>query len=527
MLDARALVRAMALYAQALEEFRDEIDSLNVFPVPDGDTGTNLLHTQRAVVEALAEGAAGHEDRPTDLAGIAATIAHAALTGARGNSGVILSQALRGFCGAIPGPGADGPSTVRALREAAAAARRAVAEPKEGTILTVLDESAAAAAGPETERGSGSDAGRPAGPPDAGDVLTAALAGARAALERTQSLLAELRAARVVDAGGKGAVLLLDALRAAVTGDALTEPLGPGGPVGHSADGRQASSLPLTYAYEVEFLLEGTETSELSDLRGALAHMGDSLAIVGGEALYRVHIHTDHPDAVLTSAGEVGTVRDASTISLEEQVTECLGRAARGVQAGAGASALIAVLEPSGVADAIRSLGAVIVETAGDDEGMVERMSEVLASTPRRSAVVLVEAAHAHLLAADPRSVELAVVVVSSLPEAVSAAAEFHPDAVPVANVKAMRAAAERCRIAELSAPEPSGDATAKAVIELVAELVIAVPDAEILTLVVGPGEDPEHVEAAATALGRRFPTFRLETLRGPGSSPAYQVGLE
>src|SRR5437867_672126 len=98
MLDAPALVRAMALYAQALEEFRGEIDSLNVFPVPDGDTGTNLLHTQRAVVAALSEGAAGHEDAATDIAGIAETITHAALTGARGNSGVILSQVLRAFC---------------------------------------------------------------------------------------------------------------------------------------------------------------------------------------------------------------------------------------------------------------------------------------------------------------------------------------------------------------------------------------------------------------------------------------------
>src|SRR5258708_5721660 len=127
MLDAPALVRAMALYAQALEEFRREIDSLNVFPVPDGDTGTNLLHTQRAVVAVLSKGAAGRDDGAPDLESIAEAIAHAALTAARGNSGVILSQVLRAFCAALPRPGADGASTARALHEAASAARRAVA----------------------------------------------------------------------------------------------------------------------------------------------------------------------------------------------------------------------------------------------------------------------------------------------------------------------------------------------------------------------------------------------------------------
>src|SRR5580765_3641293 len=111
MLDAPALVRAMALYAQALGEFRGELDSLNVFPVPDGDTGTNLFHTQRGVVEALP--AAGHDGAPPGLPVVARTIAHAALTSARGNSGVILSQVLRALCASLPSPGADGAATAR------------------------------------------------------------------------------------------------------------------------------------------------------------------------------------------------------------------------------------------------------------------------------------------------------------------------------------------------------------------------------------------------------------------------------
>ena len=290
--------------------------------------------------------------------------------------------------------------------------------------------------------------------------------------------------------------------------------------------------------------------SDLGDLRAVLAFMGDSLAIVGGDALYRVHIHTDRPDAVLTTAAEVGTVRDASTVSLEEQVTECLGRAARAVRAGgdsdagvagaggpgAGAGhmgpetarcALIAVLEPSGVADAIRSLGAIIVEPAGDDERTVERIGEILVSTPARSAVVLVEAARADLLAADPWLVEMALVAVSSLPAAISAAAEFHPDAVPVANVIAMGAAAKRCRTAEIDATPESADGTPDAVADAVAGLVASAQDAEVLTVVAGAEVADELLAAATAAVTRRFPDLRVETLRGGRRNPAYQVGLE
>jgi DAK2 domain fusion protein YloV len=515
-LDAPSIVRAMALYARALERFRPEIDSLNVFPVADGDTGSNLLHTQRAVVAALE--ASGND---AGMRVVRETIATAALAGARGNSGVILSQVLRTLCAVVPDDGADGPALAKALAEAAAAARRAVAEPKDGTVLTVLDGAAAAAQESATTSSS------------AGAALEAALSGARRALERTTDLLPELRDADVVDAGGKGAVLLLDALRAAVSGDELSEPSGPAGPVGHAADGLSATSS-LNFAYEVEFLLEVPEISDLGDLREALAFMGDSLAIVGGDALYRVHIHTDRPDAVLTTAEEVGTVRDASTRSLDEQVADCLGRAARAVQAGGGGGstetarwALVAVLEPSEVAEAIRSLGAIIVEPASDYQRTAKRISEVLVSAPPRSAVVLVEAAHAHVLVADPRIEEQAAAVVSSLPAAISAAAEFHPDAGPVANVIAMGAAARRCRTAELSAPQPSIDATAKTVTELVVDLAAVAPDAEVLTVVAGADVPEEQLAAVTSALTRRFPELRIETLRGPRSSSTYQVGLE
>ena len=231
-LDGATLRRAMALFCDALERHRDEIDSLNVFPVPDGDTGTNLLLTQRAVLHALP--ATG------SLSDVASAMAESALGSARGNSGVILSQVYEGFARGVaaPPPSGSGPLAL-ALREASVAADRTMSDPKEGTILTVLRAAADAA---ETH----------AGDPDPARMVLEALAAARRALEGTREALPELRAAGVVDAGGKGMALLLDALHAAVTDGPLSEPVGPSGPVGR-ADVRQGE-LPAD-RFELELSL--------------------------------------------------------------------------------------------------------------------------------------------------------------------------------------------------------------------------------------------------------------------------------
>jgi len=391
----------------------------------------------------------------------------------------------------------------------------------EGTVLSVLDRAAVAGARADSA--------------DAGDALAAALAGARAALEDTRQQLPELRAAGVVDAGGKGAVLLLDALHAAVTGGALTEPPGPSGPIGRAAGAGGSPPEPLTFPYEVEFLLEGYPAGDLVHLRSALAGLGDSLAIVGGDALHRVHIHTDRPDEVLAVAGRAGTVRDASTTSLEEQVADCLGRAARGVQAGtasaaaAGAegSALLAVVDPSEVGDALRSLGALVVDPS-DRNAMAARLRPESGPSAAGGVVVLVEDARAdgirERLARNgdgDGDCGVALVVAPHLAAMISAATEFRPGASPADNVTGMTDAAARIRAGELAANETS------AVVGLVAGLAAGSPDAEVLTVVVGTDVSPDDLDAVVTALGERFPALRVEALRSGAPAPAYQVGLE
>jgi hypothetical protein len=236
-LDAPSIVRAMALYAQALERFRPEIDSLNVFPVPDGDTGTNLLHTQRAVAEALAP-ASADAGGGRAMTGVRETVAQAALSGARGNSGVILSQVLQNVLQPCP----TREARRRRERPVRRGRRGTSREPREGTVLTVLD-----AAG-RRRPACGAD---PAAA--AGTVLEAALAGARAALVRTTD---QPGAARGRRGRGWGPFCCWTLAGCGRDGRALTEPPGPAGPVGRRRR-RRRSPKELAFPFEVEFVLEG------------------------------------------------------------------------------------------------------------------------------------------------------------------------------------------------------------------------------------------------------------------------------
>src|SRR5439155_13903823 len=210
---------------------RDELNSLNVYPVPDGDTGTNMFLTQRSVVEA-----ADRLGPEASTAELGRAVSEAALMGARGNSGVILAQVLRGLFERLGAVDAAGPADLaEALGAASEEAYQAVARPMEGTVLTVLSTAAGAA----RDAASGADAALP-------PVADAALDAARTALARTREVLPELRAAGVVGAGAKGIVLLFDALASVLGGHQMTEEVGPAGPVGHVvAEDRR----PLSFRY--------------------------------------------------------------------------------------------------------------------------------------------------------------------------------------------------------------------------------------------------------------------------------------
>jgi hypothetical protein len=352
------LIRFRALVAGALahlESRREEINDLNVFPVADGDTGDNMVLTMRAVLAEL-DRLAGAGDQTIDEIGrdeIVRSVARAALLGARGNSGVILSQLIHGAAEELfsrPGELIDPTLIGAALARAADRAYASVREPAEGTILTVVREMASRVAVelahmPETRLS------LTATPDDQDDaiagLLERAVAAGEATVMRTPDLLAVLREAGVVDAGGYALVVIFAGIVAALRGD---EPP----PLHHHAPARvtHPQHLSSTFRYCTNFAVSGHDL-EASRFTEALEALGDSVLVVGDARTLKIHVHTDHPEqavAVLAGAGEV------SHLDIADMHGQVAARARRlGETARCG---VLAVVASPGIGELFHSLGA-------------------------------------------------------------------------------------------------------------------------------------------------------------------------
>nr|WP_196790844.1 DAK2 domain-containing protein [Motilibacter aurantiacus] len=397
------------LSLDALGAAREEIDALNVYPVPDGDTGTNLYLTMEAAHDAVAA-------LPPDakLAQTVRALARGALVGARGNSGIILSQLLRGVAGtlaveaALETRAADADLLTEALCKATDLSYAAVAHPVEGTMLTVARAAA--------------DAARAARDRDLGAVARAAATAAREALDRTRDQLEALRRAGVVDAGGAGVCLLLDALAATVTGTplppfALTTrgPAVP--PVAGAAAQATEDGAP---AYEVMYLLDADDAA-VPALRERLDAAGESLVVVGGEGLWSVHVHTDDAGAAVEAgivAGRPHRIR----------VTAFAATAAH-EDAGARDRAVVAVVEGDELAALLAGEGATVVRLAPGARPGTERLLEAVRGSGCREAVLLpggeegLAVAEAAARQARKAGLRVAVVPVRSPVQAIAAVA--------------------------------------------------------------------------------------------------------
>jgi fatty acid kinase len=307
----------MVCYRDLLRSHRQALNRLNVYPVADADTGTNMTLTVESVVAALEEA--------TDMASTCRAISRGALLGGRGISGVILAQLLGAAAIRFAhSDSVDGVVLAQALIEASRAADRAVAQPVEGTILTVARAAArAAATAAESKRLAG--------------VLDAARAAAYDALLRTPELLPALQRAGVVDAGGAGLILLLDALLHVAAGRPLPKPP-PGSPSAAPAPRPGESPGVGVPRYEVVLLLDSSE-GRIDELRGAWSRIGSSVVVVGGDGTWRCHVHTDDVDGVLEAARAQGRPREVRVTDLVEQVRQ---------QGGSGAV-------PAGILDSVRT----------------------------------------------------------------------------------------------------------------------------------------------------------------------------
>ena len=293
------LVRGLVGSALAsLETSRGRIDDLNVYPVPDGDTGTNLTLTVRAVADAV------DSAEPAERPALAHTVARAALMGARGNSGVILSQIVRGVADVLAeSTNGIGPAlTARALRGASDAAYRAVRRPVEGTMLSVIRELAE-----EAERHAEDTE-------PLGELLVELVRHGEEAVARTPEQLDVLREAGVVDAGGAGLVELLRGLAGAVTGEAPQAVRVAEAPSGVDT----IHSEPSRYRYCTVVVVEG-QALDRDGLEAQLEGLGDSLVVVGDETALKVHVHTDDPGAVLSLGTAAGTIEGVEIANMHEQ----------------------------------------------------------------------------------------------------------------------------------------------------------------------------------------------------------------
>jgi DAK2 domain fusion protein YloV len=386
-LDADAIRRWSGAALEALREHQAEIDALNVFPVPDGDTGTNLVLTMAAAHDAV------HTLPPDGSAATAAaTLARGAVLGARGNSGVIVSQLLRGLADAArERTSVDAEALRRGLRLGAKQAQQAVAEPAEGTILTVAQAAADAVV---------DDAGL-------ADCAATALAAAETALAATIEQNPVLTAAGVVDAGARGYVLLLGALHEVVTG----EPHQPPRMAVASGAGTALREMGSTdFGYEVQYLLDGAADDAVAQLRVELGALGDSVVIVGtgdatDHAVWNVHVHTNDVGAAVESGLRIGRPYRISVVRFDDREhpysAEETGRGVVVIAPGAGLTDLFAGAgvhvvdgaDPSGddvvaVTTAVGVRDAVLVAVGRDSARAAEAAAEVMRGNGKRATVV-------------------------------------------------------------------------------------------------------------------------------------------
>ena len=355
----------------ALAGAREEIDALNVYPVPDGDTGTNLYLTMAAARDAVRERATGGD---ADRAALFEAFTRGALLGARGNSGVILSEMLRAIIGRIAEAQWDernGAVMVDALKQATEASYAAVGTPVEGTMLSVCRAASdAAAALLEREPKVRSR-----------DVLTTSAAAAREALARTPDQLKVLRDAGVVDAGGRGVVVILDAAETALTGK--RPPRVEAGrriprPIVAEPGADLVDDGP---AYEVMYLLDAPDET-VTKLRSTLAGLGDSLVVVGGEGLWNVHVHVDDVGSAIEAGIEAGRPHRVRVTHFAEQI------AAREPQKRVG-RAIVAVAAGPGLAGLFEEAGAVVVHGGPGSRPSTGMLLEAMVRSGAQEVVVL------------------------------------------------------------------------------------------------------------------------------------------
>jgi DAK2 domain fusion protein YloV len=541
--DGAQLRQVIETAARWLTAHAAEVDALNVYPVPDGDTGSNMSETIGAAVrEAAVEGSHTVGD-------YAARLAHGALMGARGNSGVILSQLIRGFAHSLDGKRTFTPRDLAdALQEASSTAYRAVMKPVEGTILTVARLAAQQGLVAAQER------------PDFQHVLSSALAAARRALSETRNQLPALSRAGVVDAGGRGYVLLLEG--------ALRHLQGKREAVATKAPAETAERAVATvhahfdhtedgFGYCTELLIAGPNLDEQA-VKTRLATLGTSLLVVGDPTLLRIHVHTDDPGRVLSYAATLGRLRKVKVEDMQSQHEEFAaevlpGDRLNGSRPAEAAAALpvgvVAVASGAGFTSIFRSLGAVVAPGGKSMNPSTEQILAAIGELTQDTVIVLPNNRNVVLTAEQAAALSgktVHVIGTNTVPQGIAALLAVQYDEEVSQILDAMRGAASQVRTIEITTavrdaevdgiPVHQGDVlglldgniavAGDDLGSVLTELLDRLPATryEIVTIYPGADAGPDETTRLQQLLHTRYPELQVE--QHEGGQPHYQFVL-
>ncbi len=543
--NGRQLIKLAKAGLETLERNRQAVNDLNVFPVPDGDTGTNMVLTMRAAMKRL-------QDIDQEHVGeVANELSQGALMGARGNSGVILSQIWRGLARGLKDKEIfTALDLAEALQEASDTAYKGVMRPVEGTILTVIREGAEEAADAVTKSN------------DLQFILARVVERCQQSLDRTPDLLPVLKQAGVVDAGGQGLVHLLEGMLGYVHGEVVLRTA----ELEISQIPPQALAAPaegLEYPYDVQYILFGNNLDVLS-VRAAIDDMGDSTVVVGDESTIKVHVHVKDPGVPLSYGIKVGKIADVVVENMQVQMDVIIGAGdgptltpvesfASNYELEPGQIGVVAVAAGDGLASIYRSLGADGIVNGGQSNNpSTEEIYELVQGLPTDRVIILPNNKNIILAAEAARdlsSKEVSVVSTKSVPQAVSALLCLDRDGDLEANAEAMKVAFDQVSSGEIALATRSAQlhgvtvsegevigvangrlCASSAEIGDVLECVLDemdMDDRELLTIYYGDEVSETEADKMAEEISILYPDAEVEVLRGGQSIYQFILGAE
>lgn len=521
-----------------LEKSAPDIDALNVFPVPDGDTGTNMLLTMRSVIEEA------YRAPDRSASAVAEAMAKGALMGARGNSGVILSQIWRGLAQGLAGKESfTGPDLAEALQQAVTKAYQGLSHPVEGTILTVIKDAASAA----QVQATGADN-------DLVSVVEAAVTAANESVANTPNLLAVLMEAGVVDAGGQGLYTILEGALHYLKGE--TEQMQFRKPQIIVSD-IHAAKLPqmiaadeVAYGYCTEFLLKGDKLDP-DKIRAKLDKKGESLIVVGDETMVRVHIHALDPGTVIRYATSLGTMHQASIRNMDEQHHDYLELQKERMPEVE--IAIVAVASGDGLSDVFSSLGTTAIVPGGQTMNpSTKDILQSVESVPSDKVIILPNNKNIVPTAEQVQSLtqkSVRVVKTETIPQGVAALLALDYEADFKTNVRLMNKAKSAVQTIEITravrATETgglkikkkqaiglldgklvaAGDSTSDVLHQVFARLQLA--KAEVITIFYGADTEKAEAEQVSLTIRGQHPQLQIEVVYGGQPHYNYIVSVE